>query len=223
MQGIFMALAMAAGSTVLTVVLFPLARRTLENDTQVTATQTNAAGPPPWLWSAAAGLHTGIALMLSLYYHTARPDILRTLVMCSILWPCAWADFQAFLIPNRVLLAGCAVNVILLGIELLAAPAQAVYLLVRTGTAVLALLAATLLCRLISPKAVGMGDIKLLAVMGFCLGNELVWGAVFFSLLVMFFYGIFVLVTRRAKRTDSIPLAPFLLIGTIAAAFLTGI
>lgn len=223
MQEVFAALAMALGSIVLAALLFPLARQTLESDADVAAAPAGTAGPPAWLWLAVAVLHIGMALMLSLYYHAAWPDILHTLVLCSIVWPCAWTDVRAFLIPNRVLLAGCVVNALLLGVELLTDPGQAVYFLVRTGTAVLALLAATLLCRLISPKAVGMGDIKLLAVMGFCLGNELVWSAVFFSLLVMFFYGIFVLATKRAERTDSIPLAPFLLIGTIAAAFLTGI
>lgn len=214
-------LAMALGSVALTVWLFLLARHALAKEAQ--DPPGPAKEPPLALWGLITVLHIGMVCMLSQYYHTAACDILRTLVMCSILWPCAWADRCAFLIPNRVLLAGCAICALQMGAEILLDPAQAIYILLRSGIAALALLAATLLCRLLSPQAIGMGDSKLLAVMGFCLGMELVWGAVFFSLLFVFFYGVFVLATKRAKRTDSIPFAPFLLIGTITAAFLTGI
>lgn len=167
--------------------------------------------------------HFVLSVFLPAFYRVDQLTVLRTLLMCSILWACAWADANAYLIPNRVLLLGGVAAAILLACEVLLAPDQAIYALGRTLIATVALLIASLLCRVISPKAVGMGDIKLLAVMGLCLGMDSVWSALFLAFLVLFFYCIFLLITKRAKRTDSIPFAPFMLVGMIAAAFLTGI
>ena len=68
-----------------------------------------------------------------------------------------------------------------------------------------------------------MGDIKLLGMMGLGLGMDLVWMPLFFSFAAVFIFCIFLLLTKRAKRTDSIPFAPFLLFGALAAVFLNGI
>lgn len=164
-----------------------------------------------------------VALFLPLYYGIYWSDLLRTLLMVSVLWACGWADAQVCLIPNRVLLLGSLVAVALLGGEILFQPGQLRYWLLRVVIAAAALLLTALLCRLVSPRAVGMGDVKLLAAMGFCLGMDLVWPALFFSFVLLFAVCVFLLVTRRAKRTDSVPFAPFMLAGTLLAAFLTGI
>ena len=181
------------------------------------------AVPRRWATVAMAGVDIALLLVLTGFYRTEQTDILRTLLACSILWPCAWVDGQVFLIPNKVVFTGGACALALTAGEILLAPAQARYLLLRTVIAAAALSAAALLCRLISPKAVGSGDIKLLAMLGLCLGMELVWSAVFFSLIGMFLFCLFLLLTKKATRADSVPFAPFVLIGTVAAAFLTGI
>lgn len=164
-----------------------------------------------------------VALFVPLYYGVGGVDLLRTLLMVDILWACAWSDAQVCLIPNRVLVLGSLVGTALLGMEILWQPQQFRYRVLRVAIAAGALLLTALLCRVVSPRAVGMGDVKLLAVMGFCLGMDLVWPALFFSFVILFAVCVFLLVTRRAKRTDSIPFAPFLLAGTLLAAFLTGI
>ncbi len=211
-----------AAAVALGAVLFALAAPALAGAERPAAALLPAV-PRGWMLAAMAGIDLALALVLAGYYHTGAADILRTLLACSILWPCAWVDGQVFLIPNRVVFTGGACALLLVGGEILLAPGQARYLLVRTAAAAVALTAAALLCRLISPKAVGGGDVKLLAVLGLCMGMDLVWGAVFVSLLLMFFFCIFLLATKKAARTDSVPFAPFLLAGTLAAAFLTGI
>lgn len=168
-------------------------------------------------------IHLGLALFLPWFYGLGTIQLLRTLLMSAILWACAWADAGACLIPNRVLAVGTVLSAAVLLLELALNPGDARYLLVQTAVGVVALLLAAGLCRAVSPKAVGMGDVKLLAVMGFCLGMELVWPALFFSFITIFCVCLVLLITRRAKRTDSIPFAPFLLAGTLLAAFLTGI
>lgn len=188
------------------------------------ADRTTLRLPPKGVWiGAMAVLNLALALFLPAYYGLGVLDLCRTLLMGAILWACAWADARAYLIPNRVLALGSVFAAALLALELALNPGQALYLLIRTAVAVAALLLAAGLCRAVSPRAVGMGDVKLLAVMGLCLGMDLVWPALFFSFVAVFCVCVVLLITRRAKRTDSIPFAPFLLAGTLLAAFLTGI
>lgn len=192
-------------------------------------TAEEAGGAPPKFWTlgrVAAAMAVSqliLAVFLTLYYGISVTDLLRTLLMVSILWASAWADARVCLIPNRVLLVGALLSLLVLGVEILQQPGLVTYLVLRPVVAALALLLATLLCRAISPKGVGMGDVKLLAVMGFCLGSDLVWPALFFSFVVLFVVCVFLLATRRAKRSDSISFAPFLLVGTLLAACMTGI
>lgn len=192
-----------------------------------TVQQAGYAAHPGWKMHRAVGLmavcQMAVALFLPLFYGVDRTDALRTLLMLAVLWACAWSDAQVCLIPNRVLMLGSLLAAMLLGAEILIRPQQIRYYVLRVVIAAVALLLTALVCRLVSPRAVGMGDVKILAVMGFCLGMDLVWPALFFSFVLLFAVCVFLLLTRRAKRTDSIPFAPFLLAGTLLAAFLTGI
>lgn len=209
---------LAAIFTAAGAVLFPIAKRTVEE------TQEGAGFLPFGWYVATMGVcHLTMALFLWGFYRLAPFDIARTLLCCAVLWPCAWSDRQAFIISNRVLLLGCMLCGGVLATGMLLDPSQAGYLLLDAAAAMGCMLAASLLCRLVSPRSVGMGDVKLLAVMGLCLGMDLVWGALFFGFLLLFCYSVFLLVTKRASRNDSIPFAPFLLAGTVMGAFLTGI
>ena len=96
------------------------------------------------------------------------------------------------------------------------------YHLIPNRILVFALILASILCRLLSPGSVGAGDVKLLGVMGLYLGVNHVWSPVFVTLIVLFCTGVYLLVFKKADRKSEIPLAPFLLIGTVIAAFLTG-
>lgn len=192
-----------------------------------TVEQAGSTAHPQWRMSwtvmAMTASQLALALFLPVYYGVGGPDLLRTLLMVAILWACAWSDAQVCLIPNRVLVLGSLLGTALLGGEILWQPGQIRYWVLRAVVAAVVLLLTALVCRLVSPRAVGMGDVKILAVMGFCLGMDLVWSALFFSFVLLFGVCVFLLLTRRAKRTDSIPFAPFLLAGTLLAAFLTGI
>lgn len=185
--------------------------------------KTSLRLPPKAVATAMVVVNIALALFLTEFYGLEIMALLRTLLVCAILWACAWSDARAYLIPNRVLAVGSVLAAAVLLLEIALTPGQAVYLLASTAVAMAALLLAAGLCRLVSPRAVGMGDVKLLAVMGLCLGSDLVWPALFFSFVTVFCVCVVLLLARRVKRTDSIPFAPFLLAGTLLAAFLTGI
>lgn len=178
--------------------------------------------PAKWIAGMAVG-NVAVALVLTLYYQGEPLAVLRMLMLCTLLWSCAWTDWQALLIPNRILLAGLAGMALFSALKILSDPGGAGEFLLQAFVPAGALFLAGLLCRVVVPNSVGFGDLKLFGVMGMYLGYELIWGAVLFSLVAAFVYSLALLVTKRATRKSVIPFAPFLLIGTLLAAFLNGI
>jgi len=90
----------------------------------------------------------------------------------------------------------------------------------RALLAMVALAGAFYLLALASPGALGLGDVKLVGVLGLLLG-WLSWAAViagvFLGFVVAAVAGIGLLVTRRAGRKDTIPFGPYLLLGALLA------
>jgi leader peptidase (prepilin peptidase) / N-methyltransferase len=97
---------------------------------------------------------------------------------------------------------------------------------VRAALAGAALLGGTyLLLSLASRGAVGLGDAKLAAVLGFALG-ALGWPAVLAGLVAPHLINgpiaVFLLLTKRVRRTTALPLGPALLAGAVVAVSITG-
>lgn len=170
-----------------------------------------------------AGVSIFLVLFIPWMYDIRLFDVVLTVFFISMMWSCAWYDLSLHIIPNRVLLGGLIIRAVLFSVQLVTEPSQIRYILLSSFMAAVGLVIAAALCRLVIPKSVGMGDIKLLAVMGLYLGMLNTWGAIFFSLLVLFFVSVFLLITKKAGRNTEMPFAPFVLIGTICAAILTGI
>jgi leader peptidase (prepilin peptidase) / N-methyltransferase len=86
----------------------------------------------------------------------------------------------------------------------------------------LAAFAALLLLALISPKGMGMGDVKLAAALGLGLGY-LSWGHVVLGVFGGFLLGgvgsIALLASGAKSRKDLIPFGPYLALGTLIAIF----
>ena len=156
------------------------------------------------------------------FYQQDLSYVVLTSAMISVLWACSWYDWKYHLIPNRILVYALILRGVILAVQIATIPGDVIYILLSSVIAAFALIIATLLCRLLSPGSVGFGDVKLLGVMGLFLGINHVWSPVFITLIVMFFVGLYLLIFKKADRKSEIPLAPFMLIGTIIAAFLTG-
>lgn len=164
-----------------------------------------------------------IAVFRELFYHDTAWNTINILLLCSVLWPCAWIDLRFKLIPNPVLIYGVLMRCVILGAELLLLPEEVLSDLLRSFIAAAVLFIAAILCRLAVPGAVGFGDVKLLMLMGFFLGTDQVWGCVFFAMIVSFVYSLALLATKRANLKTEIPYAPFLFLGTVAAAFFVSV
>lgn len=148
--------------------------------------------------------------------------MLKIVLMVEVLWACAWTDWKVYLIPNKVLLWSLVIRAGIFAVEALVEPQEVFNMLASAVVPAAALLAAGLLCRLVVPKSVGFGDLKLFVVLGLYLGAAYTWNAIFYTLAASFVASVYLLVTKRASRASVIPFAPFLLIGTLAAVVLSG-
>ncbi len=130
------------------------------------------------------------------------------LVLCALLVIITLTDLERRVIPNPVLVAGAVIAVVI------AAASDPSSLAERGLSAALAA-GFLLLIALAYPRGMGMGDVKLVAVMGLYLGR-----AVAPALLIAFAAGAVVglaLIARRggAARKHAIPFGPFLALGGV--------
>jgi prepilin signal peptidase PulO-like enzyme (type II secretory pathway) len=75
---------------------------------------------------------------------------------------------------------------------------------------------------LVAPSGLGMGDVKLMAVVGLLLGAPSAMVAVVAGIVLAGLFSVVGLLTRRLSRRQSVPLGPFLAIGAVYALANTG-
>ena len=133
--------------------------------------------------------------------------LLATLVAASL------TDLRSRRIPNRLTL----------GSALFAVAIAAAHGPGRLGLAVAASLAVSLplfVAALVKPEALGMGDAKLVGVLGLYLGWA-AWPALLLSLLMAGLTGAFIAIaTRTPPARTALPLAPFIAFGTVGVLLL---
>ena len=128
------------------------------------------------------------------------------LALCAILVIVTLTDLERRVIPNRVLLAGALIG---LGIVVATDPSS----LVDRGIAALAAGGFLFSIALAYPRGMGMGDVKLVAVMGLYLGRA-VAPAVVIGFAVGALVGLGLIATRGARaRKQAVPFGPFLALG----------
>jgi len=146
---------------------------------------------------------------------------LKLLCLMLVIFPCAAVDFKTNMIPNEFLLSGIFLWVPFLFFGILTSEDPLPDLL-SSLLAAAAIGIFFLLLYFIFKNSIGMGDIKLFALMGLYLGLSGVLSAVFFSLLASFCVAVFCLITKKKSRKDSFAFCPCILIGTLASLLLGG-
>jgi leader peptidase (prepilin peptidase)/N-methyltransferase len=136
----------------------------------------------------------------------------------GVMLAAALIDARHRIIPNRLLypsLLAFGAAVAVLGVAGEASPATAGLGLVACGGGLLVV-------HLVSPGGMGMGDVKLAALIGLVLG-ALGWSYVAVAVMVGVLAGGLAAVAMLAagrRRKDTLPFGPFLALGAIVSAFL---
>jgi leader peptidase (prepilin peptidase)/N-methyltransferase len=165
--------------------------------------------PAPLVAIATVALAGAIALVQG----SAALGVLRG-VLVLVLIPCAVIDLRRRIIPNRIT-GPAAIVAVVLGLALDAGhePRRLLWAGIAGGFLLVAALA--------NPAGMGMGDVKLLGVMGLFLGAPVVV-ALLIALLGNVVAGAAIAARRgvRAARKTGLPFGPYLAVGGVIAAVL---
>jgi leader peptidase (prepilin peptidase) / N-methyltransferase len=131
-------------------------------------------------------------------------------IFCWVLVIVTRTDFEHRLIPDKIILPGA---VLLLVLRTIDDPS------VEWVASALAAGLVLFVIVFIYPRGIGMGDVKLAAFLGAGLGAP-VAVALFLGFFAAFFPALAIFVTRgKAARRKAIPLGPFLALGAVVALF----
>ena len=158
---------------------------------------------------AAAALRFGWSLALPAW-----------LVLFAALVAITVIDLEHYIVPNRILIPLTASALTLLVLAALGGEGE-VSDLIRAGLGAVAAFSVMFALNLISPRGMGMGDVKMSFVLGLYLGflgwGELVLGF-FAAFLIGAVVGLGLMAVRRRGRKDAVPFGPSLAAGTVVAA-----
>ncbi len=143
-------------------------------------------------------------------FHDDPGTLALGLVFVAMLAAITLTDLERRLIPNRILIAGA---VAALAIAVATDPSS----LPERGIAALAAGGSLLLIALAYPRGMGMGDVKLAAVMGLYLGSA-VSVALAVAVIAGSVVGIGVMLREGSgARKQAVPFGPFLALGGVVA------
>jgi leader peptidase (prepilin peptidase) / N-methyltransferase len=145
--------------------------------------------------------------------HDSAAGIALGVALVLFVVPASLIDLEHRIIPNRLTAAGA---VLALGIGLALDPAGEPERLIAAAAAGGFLL----LAALAYPGGMGMGDVKLAAVMGLFLGRD-VAPAIFVALIAGVLVGAVIIARRGARegRKTAVPFGPFLALGALVGLF----
>jgi leader peptidase (prepilin peptidase) / N-methyltransferase len=170
--------------------------------------------PPPVL----VALGTGALFALTAWQFGLGWDLPAFLFMAAAAVLLTVIDVQHRLLPNRVVLPSLGIGALLLTV--VAAFTGDWPSLLRAGVGAAVLFAVFLLLALISPNSLGMGDVKLAALLGLYLG-WLGWGFVVVGAAAGFVVqavgALGLLAARRIGLRAELPFGPAMLLGAALA------
>ena len=170
--------------------------------------------------SASVLFIAGFYLLLRLEIPTVF--IGKLLGLLGILMIASYHDYRSHRIPNTLILFALGLRFILYLIELLLYPEFIMEIFLGDLVGMIFAGGIFLIAGLISKGSIGMGDIKILGIMGLYQGFSGVIGSIFFTLLFTFFLSLALLLIKKKKRKSTIPFAPSMLVGTFLAILLSG-
>ncbi|MEW6682424.1 MAG: A24 family peptidase [Nitrospirota bacterium] len=151
------------------------------------------------------------------YRFGPTPDAAVYAVFYSALLIVTFIDWDHQIIPNRITLPGIAIGLLSAATVLAGGFVDALLGAVLGGGLLYAVAVGSEW--LLKKEGMGLGDVKLLAMIGAFLGWKAVLLTVFVGSLSGSVIGLILMATRVKQRGDPIPFGPFLVLGAMAALF----
>ena len=164
-----------------------------------------------------------VGVLLTFYFkdNTVIQNV-RSITIVFVLAVAAYYDWLEFRIPNKLILLGLIQWLIITAYEIVSDNPWWIKNLISELIASLAMLIVCVLCILIIKNGLGMGDIKLLMLMGLIQGLDGAISAIFTSMVIIFFISIFFFFFKKKSKKDVLPFALYILIGTILSICTSG-
>jgi leader peptidase (prepilin peptidase) / N-methyltransferase len=162
----------------------------------------------PLVEAATAALCVGAVLA-----HSSAAGLALSVALILILVPAAVIDLEHRIIPNQLNVAGAVIALALgIGLDAAGEPERLIAAVAAGGFLLAAALA--------YPGGMGMGDVKLAAVMGLFLGRA-VAAALMIALIAGVLVGALIIARKgaRAGRKTAVPFGPFLALGGLVSVF----
>lgn len=156
-----------------------------------------------------------LALLLVRPGYMSFFEALRSeLVICTLLFA-GIIDFKLMIIPNKLTLFLLAASVLAYAAELLLVQSGIMVILTDALLGCAVCFVIFLVGKMISRKGMGMGDIKLAAVMGFALGINSALGCLLWAMIIASVTGIILMAAKKLKTKSKMAMAPFFFAGTV--------
>lgn len=123
-------------------------------------------------------------------------------------------DKEKMIIPNVILLSLVGVRTIALIAEVLLNKEQAVFIVLAAIMGVLYGSVIFLVARLFGKNGIGMGDIKLFAVIGYFVGNTVILQVMLTSMILGCICGVVKVACKKLSMKDSMSFGPYITAGT---------
>lgn len=170
-------------------------------------------------------VYTLISLLVSqgIYFYSSYKletnivEITINMVVFFLLTTIGAIDYKEKIIPNQLIVVGLIIGIvtILLKIFVLHIPTKDAILLAVVGALFFGVVMG--IVSLLVKTALGMGDVKLLFVLGFVYGLSDAYLILLLSIILMAFFSIVLLILKKADKNTAIPMAPFIVIGFVAS------
>ena len=171
------------------------------------------------LLAAAGGFASGY--MLVLRTGTYPPNLLRLVLLGTLLTAAAYIDALSHKIPNWIVLCTAAVFAGCTGLDFVLSGTDAVPMALNSVLAAAVFFVVFFLVRLASRGGVGYGDIKMITAAALILGIYGTFSFLLVSHVLAAVAAIALLVSKKATRKDGLPFGPFFYLGYLVT-ILTG-
>ncbi|QSX04837.1 prepilin peptidase [Sedimentibacter sp. zth1] len=140
--------------------------------------------------------------------------ICKYLFLLNMLIITAFHDYKTKIIPNKYVLIMLVARCGFLVIECLLNTEVYKSILLLSFLGLLVGSGCFLLAYALMRGSVGMGDIKLIGVVGFYVGIRKIFSCMLLSLIISSIVLIVMIIMKKIKSKDSVPFAPFIAVGT---------
>lgn len=162
----------------------------------------------------------GVLLYLFNIYEYGVLKICRYTILIVGLFVIAWIDSKRRIVKNKHLLILFIIRFILLILELIRYPLLGISIISSAFAGMLIGFVVFGICYFVSRGGMGAGDVKLIAVLGFYLGNTVVVSVIIITVIVAAICCTIRLMMKKATLKSEIPFGPFVLVGCIIAMML---